>query len=180
MDFLDFEGEKLYFDEPVSVEVEELLIKASDAGREDGVEEILMKAYSLEPNHLMVLVALYRFYYYTQRYEKALVIADKAIKVSKTQLGLREDWRNMTANELGHGVLVSMGLTRFYLHALKASGFISLRMRNISAALERLNKLAELDPSDQFGASALINIAKKAHESIPDSGRDTRRIGAGL
>ena len=161
MDFLDFEGDGLYFDEPVVPEVEELLNEASSAGRTKLAENRLMRAYFLQPDHLSVLVALYRYFYYKQRYEDALLVAERALEISGKQLGLRTDWEGMSVDELGYGVMVSMGLTRFYLHALKAVGFIFLRMRNIDEALERLNKVAELDKSDQFGVRPLIEIAIK-------------------
>lgn len=162
MDFLDFEGEKLYFDEPLSAEAERMIAHASEAGRDPRAEEYLMRAFFLEPNHLTVLVALYRFFYYTQRFDDAMLTADRAMDSAARQLGLMHGWRKLTINELGQGVLVSMGLTRFYLLALKASGFILLRMHAIPQALERLNKLAELDPADQFGARPLIELAEAA------------------
>lgn len=161
MDFLDFEGEKLYFDEPVSSEVKVLLDKASALGRDDAAEKLLMRAYLLEPEHLTVLVALYRYFYYKQRLEDALIVGERALEVSARLLGLRSSWKDLTINELGQGVMVSMGLTRFYLHSLKAVGFILLRLKRITESLERLNKLKELDTSDQFGARPLIDIAIK-------------------
>ncbi len=169
MDFLDFEGEKLYFDDPVSPEVALLLDQASEAGRGDDAEAPLLRAYFLEPTHLTVLVALYRFYYYKQRYEEALMVADRTLDIAGRQLGLPSDWRHLSMNQLGHGVLVSMGLTRFYLYALKASGFMLLRMSRLTEALERLEKLSEVDPSDQFGAGPLIDLAQSA---LAKSGED--------
>ncbi|MGD8999502.1 MAG: hypothetical protein PVF75_03735 [Granulosicoccaceae bacterium] len=161
MDFLDFEGEKMYFDEPLSSEVQTLLDRASEHGRDEKAEQYLMRAYFKEPNHLTVLVALYRYFYYKQRLADALVIGEKALEVSGKLLGLRKSWDKLNINELGQGVMVSMGLTRFYLHVLKAVGFILLRMHKIPESMERLNKLAELDASDQFGARPLIDIARK-------------------
>jgi len=161
VDFLDFSGEKLYFDDPVSLEVEKLLKRASDFGTSDEAEVSLMRAYFLEPEHLTVLVALYRYFFYKHRYDEALVVADRTLDISAKRLGLRRHWSDMTVAEIGHGVLVSMGLTRFYLFALKASGYMYMRLGDMVSALERLNKVAELDPADQFGSSPLIEIAKR-------------------
>lgn len=172
MNFLDFEGEQLYFDVPVSDEVGRLLELASEAGRDDRAEGYLLRAYFLEPEHLTVLVALYRFFYYKQRFDDALLVADRSLHSAARQLGLRSSWQTMSLSELGHGVLVSMGLTRFYLHALKASGFMLLRMQNIDEALQRLYKLSELDPSDQFGASMLIELGEMASEYSSYSGAE--------
>lgn len=161
MDFLDFSGEKLYFDDPVSLEVEKLLKRASDLGTSDDAEASLMRAYFLEPEHLTVQVALYRYFFYKHRYDEALVVADRTLEITAKRLGLRRSWSEMTATEMGHGVLVSMGLTRFYLFCLKASGYIYMRLGDMVSALERLNKMAQLDPADQFGSSILIEIAKR-------------------
>jgi tetratricopeptide (TPR) repeat protein len=180
MDFLDYEGEQLYFDDPVSQEVADLLDKASDLGRDDSAENYLLRAYFLEPEHLTVLVALYRFYYYKQRYEDALVIADRSLDVSASLLGLRDTWQEMNVNELGHGVLISMGLTRFYMHALKASGFVLLRMQRIDEALLRLYKLTELDPQDQFGALPLIDVAINARDMMLAKDTAAQKVGRGL
>lgn len=159
MDFLEFSEEKLYFDDPVSFEVEKLLKQASEAGTSDAAEACLMRAYFLEPEHLTVLVALYRYLFYKHRYDEALLVADRTLVISGNRLGLSRSWNNMTASELGHGVLVSMGLTRFYLFALKASGYMYMRLGEMISALERLNKVADLDPADQFGCRELIEIA---------------------
>ena len=81
MDFLDFAGEDMYFDEPVSPEVEGLLLDAAQRYGEDGAETSLLRAYFLEPEHLTVLVALYRYFYYRQRYRESLITADRAIAI---------------------------------------------------------------------------------------------------
>jgi len=162
VDFLDFEGESLYFDEPSSERVVELIARASADGRSPEAELPLLQAYLLEPGQLSVLVALYRYYYYTHRLEDALVVVNRAMDVSASRLGLSSDWHRVTIEGLGYGILVSMGLTRFYLHALKASAVVCMRMRNLDEAIERLNKLAKLDPMGQFGAKPLLEIADRA------------------
>lgn len=58
MDFLDFAGEDMYFDEPLGPVVEELLRDAARRHGEEGAEASLLRAYFLEPEHLTVLVAL--------------------------------------------------------------------------------------------------------------------------
>ena len=67
MDLLDFDGEAMYFDEPVSTEVERMLAEAAQHYGEEIAERRLLQAYFLEPTHLTVLVALYRFFYYQRR-----------------------------------------------------------------------------------------------------------------
>jgi hypothetical protein len=73
MDLLDFTGEDMYFDRPLSAEVEALIADAADRYGTDTAELSLMRAYLIAPEQLTVLVALYRFFYYRQRYPEALL-----------------------------------------------------------------------------------------------------------
>jgi tetratricopeptide (TPR) repeat protein len=161
MDFLDFDGQDLYFDDPLPEEVSKLLDKASQVYPSEDAEKYLMKSYFLEPDHLLVLVALYRFFYYQHRYEDALVIADRSIKVAGQKLNLPLHWQDLVPENLGGGVFVSMGLTRFYLLALKARAYLKLRLNELDEAIECLQKLEQLDPKDQFGSNFLLKIAKR-------------------
>lgn len=160
MDLLDFDGEQMYFDLPVSPEVEALTNDAAAGYGEPEAEHCLLRAYFLEPEHLSVLVALYRYFYYRHRYADALIVADRAIALSSTRLGVPADWRSLGEADLGHAVLVSMTLTRFLLLALKGSGYLLLRLGDPAGALERLEKVAELDTSDRLGFSELLALAR--------------------
>lgn len=161
MDFLDFEGQDLYFDDPLSEEVSELLEMASQVYPSDEAEKYLMRSYFLEPDHLMVHVALYRFFYYQHRYEDALVVADRSLKVAGERLGLPLQWEKLEPENLGGGVFVSMGLTRFYILALKARAYLQLRLNALDEAIYCLEKIQQLDPKDQFGSAFLLKIAKQ-------------------
>jgi tetratricopeptide (TPR) repeat protein len=161
MDFLDFEGQDLYFDDPISSAVSELLDKAALVYPDEEAEKCLMRAYFLEPNHLMVLVALYRYFYYQHRYEDAMIIADRSLQAAGEKLNLRSGWEGLAPEDIGSGVFVSMGLTRFYLLGLKARAYLKLRLSDLDGAIECLTKLEELDPNDQFGSSFMMKIAKR-------------------
>lgn len=161
MDFLDFENHDLYFDEPLSTSDEMLLNKAAEAYPKKETEEILLDLESRLPKSLTIIVALYRFYYYQHRYEDALDIADKALSISAEMMGLKIDWKRLTENHLASGVFVSMGLIRFYVLGLKASAYLLMRLGKIEESYERLKKIVELDPADQFGAAFLLKLAVK-------------------
>ena len=45
------------------------------------------------PEHLTVLVSLYRYYFYQHRLEDVLVVADHAKRISARHLGIPNDWR---------------------------------------------------------------------------------------
>ena len=161
MDFLDFDGQDLYFDDPLSEEVTQLLDMAAQAYPSEDAEKYLMRSYFLEPDHLVVHVGLYRFYYYQHRYEDALVVADRSMKIAGQKLNLPLSWKDLAPENLGSGVFVSMGLTRFYLLALKARAYLKLRLNELDEAIECLQKLEQLDPKDQFGSAFLLKIAKR-------------------
>lgn len=159
---LDFECDELYFDEPLIEAAKQLIDDAAEAYGEDEAEVFLLRAYFMEPEHPMVLVALYRFFYYQHRLDDALVVADRVLKLFAVRLNLPEDWRELSVDHVGNGVLVSMTKFRFYLWCLKGAGFLELRMGNHESAIARLQKLVELDTSDRLGGQALLDVAAEA------------------
>ncbi|SDX41488.1 hypothetical protein SAMN05421644_10335 [Allochromatium warmingii] len=162
MDLLDFSGEPMYFDEPVSPQVEQLLAEAAHDYGEPDAECALLRAYFLEPQHLTVLVALYRYFYYQHRYADALLTAERAITVAAQRLKLPLDWRTLTEADLNAAAQVSMPLTRFVLFALKGASYLLLRLGDAPAALERLDRLVALDTHDRLGVLELQQVAHAA------------------
>ncbi|MBK1695277.1 hypothetical protein CKO09_11100 [Chromatium weissei] len=162
MDFFDFSAEALYFDEPVSPAVDALLHAAAAQYGEANAELPLLRAYFYEPEHLTVLVALYRYFYYQQRYEDALRVADQAIAISLARLNLPPRWQELTELEVAQAAAQSMTLTRFLLLALKGASYLLLRLGDAKNALARLEKLAELDTKQRLGITELLALARSA------------------
>ncbi|MGB5830879.1 MAG: hypothetical protein WBG92_02670 [Thiohalocapsa sp.] len=162
MDLLDFAGEEMYFDQPLPAEVEILIADAAERYGTDASEHSLMRAYFLAPEHLSVLVALYRFFYYRQRYSEALTVADRAIALAGQALGLDCDWRALDPEALNRAATESMVLTRFLLLALKGAGFLLMRMERPADALERLEQAAAIDDSDRLGLRDMLQWARRA------------------
>ncbi|MEJ2677475.1 MAG: hypothetical protein P8174_00205 [Gemmatimonadota bacterium] len=158
MDLLDFDGQGLYFDEPLSEDVEALLVEASENYADGTAEAPLLRAYFLASANLTVLVALYRFYYYQHRFGDALHVARRALEISGARLGLPSEWRRVGVYDLGFAALQSMGMVRFYLLALKGAGYLSLRMGEMAGGTAMLAKVAELDPKDRMGTAALLEV----------------------
>lgn len=161
MDLLDFEAQALYFEDELDDEAGQLLEQAAAAYGEEVAEHKLLRAYFLEPEHLTVLVALYRYYYYQHSYADAFTVAERAMEIAARRLELRCTWQQLTLQSLGGGVMKSMTLTRFYLMALKGSGYLKLRMGETQSGLERLEKVAELDVDDRMGVRTLVDIARQ-------------------
>lgn len=170
MDLLDFDQAGLYFDEPVPEPVESLITQAAGVYGEDGAEALLLRAYFLAPESLLVLVALYRFYFYQHRLEDALIVADRALVIVGRRLGFPPEWQRLHPDFIGQAVLKSMGLLRFYLHVLKAAGYINLRLECFHSGKAMLEKLVELDSHDRMGAKVLLDMVVAAvAERIEDA-----------
>lgn len=156
MDLLDGLEGALYFEQPLSLEVEQLLKQAAEIYPEEPVqsETFLIQAQTLAPNHLMVLVGLYRYFYYQHRYQDALKIGEQVLEIVGKQLNFKT-WDSLTIEELEKNDKVSV---RFYLTALKGNAYLFLRLNQPSEAIQRLEKIASLDPQDRLGSKALLTV----------------------
>ena len=158
MDLMDFDNAELYFDEPLALDVVRLIEAAADKYGSEEAESLLLRANLLAPQHLMVLVALYRYYFYQHRLEDALLVAESALAVVGRRLEFPETWVYLREANVGAGVMRSMGLVRFYLMVLKAAGYINLRLGQVATGRAMLEKLVELDSHDRMGGKALLEV----------------------
>lgn len=174
MDLLDFEQSELYFDEPLAQDVVRLLEAAAENYGSEEAESLLLRASLLAPQHLMVLVALYRYYFYQHRYEDALLVGECTLAVVGRRLEFPESWMYLNEANLGEGVMRSMGLVRFYLMVLKATGYINLRLGYFEIGQAMLEKLVELDSNDRIGGKALLEVLYQSMNSEGYVERSTR------
>lgn len=158
MDFLDFDGQDLYFDQLMSDEVEMLLRQAALHYGKMEAELSLLKAYFLSPENLTVHVALYRYYFYQHRLTDAIRVAAKTLRTASVALDLPEDWRAIDKDNLGIGAMKSMGMVRYYFLALKAAGYLNIRVGNEAEGIAMLQKVAALDTADRLGAAAVLEV----------------------
>ena len=174
MDLLDFEQAEMYFDEPITAEVEHLVaMAAANYGNEDA-EVMLLRANFIAPQHLVVLVALYRYYFYQHRLEDALLVAESTMAVVARRLNFPDSWRNLREANVGEGVIRSMGLLRFYLMILKAAGYINLRLGEFALGKAMLEKLIELDSHDRIGGKALLDVLHQSMINETNSERNPK------
>jgi hypothetical protein len=174
MDLLDFDQAELYFDEPLAQDVVRLLEAAADNYGSEEAERLLLRASLLAPQHLMVLVALYRYYFYQHRYDDALLVGECTLAVVGRRLEFPESWMYLNEANLGEGVMRSMGLVRFYLMVLKATGYINLRLGYFEIGQAMLEKLVELDSNDRIGGKALLEVLYQSMNSEGYVERSTR------
>jgi hypothetical protein len=162
MDLMDFDQAALYFDDPIAPEVERLIAAAGAGYGSKAAESLLLRAYFLAPGQLMVLVALYRYYFYQHRLADALIVADRTLAVAGERLNLPAAWRQLHAEQLGYAAMRSIGLLRFYLMVLKAAGYINLRLGRAAEGEAMLEKLIELDSHDRLGGKLLLDVYRNA------------------
>ena len=160
MDLLDFDGQDLYFEEPISDEVAKLLDDAAELYGEGEPEPLLLKAYFYAPENLTVFVALYRFFYYQHRYQDALIIAERVMQTVAPRLDFPDSWEDLTPAHLPDAS--KMTLLRFYLLSLKGAGYLHLRMNNMDTGAAMIKKVLELDEEDRLGASVLKQVIDDA------------------
>ncbi len=158
MDLIDCDQTTLYFDDPIAPEVEDLIVKASDCYGEAQAEFYLLRAYFLAPKQLMVLVALYRYYFYQHRLADAYIVAERTLAAASQRLGFMTDWRHIQPTEIEQIEPHAVGLLRFYLLALKASAYLHLRLGNHQVGRIQLEKLVQLDCHNQLGGQALLEL----------------------
>ncbi|PKO39137.1 MAG: hypothetical protein CVU31_17745 [Betaproteobacteria bacterium HGW-Betaproteobacteria-4] len=169
MDLLDFSDCKLYFEDELPVEAERLIAQAAGDYGDPAAELALLRAHLLAPEHLTVLVSLYRYYFYQHRLDEVLIVADHAMRISARHLGIPADWRQIDEAQLGSAAATSFGLLRFYLLALKAESVVLLRLGRIAESRDRLSKLAALDSRDHLGAAKLLEVVDEFQSSGDDS-----------
>ena len=155
MDLLDFDDPDLYFERAEDPDVTRLIALASVRYGTKAAEQALRDALGLSPDSLLVLVALYRYYYYQHNLESARAIGERALGVVSEQLGLSADVPP-GCDELGAAFRRAPAAARFYLLTRKALGYLSLRLGDWGEARSQLTAVAEFDHHDRLGCKLLL------------------------
>lgn len=167
MDLLDFEGQALYFDQPLDQRVQGLIAAASERYASGEAEAPLREAEALAPESLVVLVALYRFYYYQHRLPEAIAIGKRAMAITAKELSLPYDWRELSPDHVASAAVTSMGLLRFHLLCLKACAYLKLRMGSEPEGKEMLRKILDLDTNNRLGARQILDVVDRRLRAVP-------------
>ena len=100
MDLLDFEPGSMYFDEPLDPRAQTLLAEAALAYGDPEAEAKLLEAEAIVPEHLSVLVALYRYYFYRHHHSAAISVAGRAMDVVARRLNFSNTWAEVEPDDI--------------------------------------------------------------------------------
>ena len=157
MDLQEFKSEMLYFQEPIDPEVE-ILVNRAAQNYGPASEDLLLKAREIAENDLTVLIGLYRYYYYQNRYLDGVAIAFNVMAVVGNKIGFPESWKEITLADVTRGILHSFCLVRLYFFALKAAGYLQLRLGNYEEGRAMIEKVVAMDSKDRLGAQLLLDV----------------------
>ena len=144
---------------PEDAEVE-LSFAAASYHRSEVAERHLRLAEALAPDHVAVLIGLYRFYFYKGQLPKALSIAEQCLEKAARDNRLPAEWRDVRAADADF-VHYGDPLPRFFLFSLKGFAYLNMRLGNLAVGREAVQKLIELDPSDKVGAKVLLDVLNR-------------------
>jgi hypothetical protein len=128
---------------------------------QDSVAESHLDAATLlAPGHLAVQIGYYRYLFYKGRLQDALAQLDVCMANAAAQSGLPPDWRSAEPQDANFGSY-DEAWARFYLFALKAHGYIRLRLGDIEGGSLAIAKALQLDPTDKVGAKILLEVVER-------------------
>lgn len=148
--------ERVLFARKMPAAANRCLQEAAATPQADRAEAALMRAAALSPELLAVDVARYKFYFYRGQMAEAEEVVRGTLAKAAVQGGFAEDWRLHDQPLVGREA--SEGPQRYYLYALKALAFISLRREAREQAAGLLAALRLMDPQDLIGASVIKDL----------------------
>lgn len=136
-----------------------LLLQAAACRDDTRTELLLLKAHSQSPCHFAVYLALYKFYFYRQRFEETeqWMRAGLAASAQAADFPLDAPPAAVFAEPLAPA-------PRFYLFSLKALAFALLRQHRPEEARAYIGQLERLDPEDRIGAGLVQAMAEAAQD----------------
>ncbi|WP_028240775.1 tetratricopeptide repeat protein [Stutzerimonas azotifigens] len=152
------ETERAFFSDRTPTGLRYLLNSARSLEHPAAIEALLLEArrrWSEEPD---AHIGLYKFYFLQARYPEAEAAVWEALRRAAGQAGFSRNYRRL--HPASADWQVRCGAERLYLFSLKALGVIRLRRGKVDDARRVLEKLLELDPGDEIGGEAFLQIAR--------------------
>ncbi len=119
----------------------------------------LALAKAVAPNNLVVHVGEYRYYFYKNRLNEALKVAESCLTLVSAELGIPPKWDQVMPE---HASFESDDpALRFYLFVLKAYAYLLLRLSRIAEGTLVADKLLELDSENKIGGKLLLDVVSR-------------------
>ena len=146
---------------PLSSRAEELLRAAGRWGRAEApAEALLREAVETEPEHIAVLIGNYRFAFYSGKLAEARDWALACLAAVAAKAGYPKEWSMVSPSRREERAREDP-LFRLYLFALKAYGYLEIRLGEREKGLAALLKLEELDPKGLLRGGDLRRIVER-------------------
>lgn len=146
---------------PLSRRTEDLLRAAGRLGRSQArAESLLREAAEAEPDHVAVLIGNYRYAFYSGKLAEARDWALACLAAVAQKAGFPEEWP-LVRPPLRKERAREDPLFRLYLFALKAYGYLEIRLGEREKGLAALRKLEELDPEGLLHGGDLRRIVER-------------------
>jgi hypothetical protein len=139
-----------------------LLEQARSARAPHAAEALLLEARRRWPGEADAYIGLYKFYFVAARYAEAEAAVWAALSAAAGVAGFSRNYRRLTPASADWRR--RDGAERLYLFSLKALGVVRLRRNRVTNARRVLEKLRELDPFDEIGGGAFLQIARSFAE----------------
>ena len=119
---------------------------------------LLEQARAAEPRHPAPVIALYRYYFYSNQLSLAKGMGENALAIARTALGADFGDAPPGDEATRHNAAV-----RFYLFTLKGLAYLNMRLADMDEARLMLGELRRLDPQDHVGGALLWHVLQR-HE----------------
>jgi hypothetical protein len=139
-------------------------LKEAHSAKSDplAAEVKLIEALRLDPDNFDVRLGAYRFYFFNHRYGDALPHAEFILAHAARRLNIPVDWRNVSVEDADF--TQKEFVPGIYLQALLALGYCKVRLGELAVGSDAVAKVAEIDPSDRFGAKPILELIERAGE----------------
>lgn len=153
---------------PLSSRCEDLLRAAGLSFRSHSrAEALLREAIEAEPGHIAVLIGNYRFAFYSGKLSEARDWALACLAAVAEKAGFPKEWSSVCPPEKRERARDDP-LFRLYLFALKAYGYLEIRLGETERGLAALRKLEELDPEGLLRGRDLRRIVERGQREDED------------
>lgn len=141
-----------------------LHVAAASWDQPDAAERHLAEALAIAADHRAVKLAHYKYHFYRAALAQAAPWAEACLRDSARALNLPGDWRQAEGFPPSSGAADQQDERRFYLFALKALGYVLVRLGRMDDGMAALRRVLALDPADPTDTAALLAIVERGPE----------------